>query len=156
MKVLLSTVVLTVSLMSMVQANVSINASSYQKTIKLNENAEEVIAWVQAQKVVPGTIIRYVNTLENSGQQLATKLVIDNPVPTHMEYIENSALCQSACTLSYSVDGGKSYNNPEALFVGVGEERHLAKASEYTNIRWTVERLGAVSQSLVEYKAQLK
>lgn len=156
MKNLVKTSAVFLALASMAQANVSINSASYQEATKVDSNGEKEKEWVRASKVVPGTVIRYVNSLENSGEQSATKLVVSNPVPTNMEYVANSASCQSECTLSYSVDGGKSYKQPEELFLGVGAERHIANASEYTHIRWVVDSLSATSQSSVEYKARLK
>jgi hypothetical protein len=81
---------------------------------------------------------------------------VNNPVPENMEYVANSAVCASDCSLSYSVDGGKNYGQSESLYMGVGEKRHLAKASEYTHIRWVLNSLGATSESSVEYKARLK
>jgi len=143
-------------LLTMVQANVSINSASYQEVTKITASGEKVKEWVRASKVVPGTVIRYVNSLENSGDKAATKLVVNNPVPENMEYVANSASCAGTCLISYSVDGGEHYGQAETLYVGVGQERHLAKASEYTNIRWVLESLEARSQSSVEYKARLK
>ena len=148
----LFTVMTTMSL----QANVSISSASYQKQTKINEAGEKVTTWVKAQKVVPGTTIRYVNSLENSGNEEATKLVVNNPIPENMEYVANTASCQAGCEISYSVDGGVTFNQPSELFVGVNQERHIAKASEYTNIRWIVDSLTATSQSSVEYQARLK
>jgi uncharacterized repeat protein (TIGR01451 family) len=156
MKTLLKTSALLCVVASLVNANVSISSASYQEETKVMKNGEKVSSWVKASKVVPGTVIRYVNALENSGTQSASQLVVNNPVPQNMEYVANSASCQSGCSLSYSVDGGKSYSQPEKLYVGVGQERHVAQASEYTNIRWTLDSLEATSQSAVEYKARLK
>jgi len=149
-------VITSALLLTLVQANVSINSASFQEQTKITASGEKVKEWVKASKVVPGTVIRYVNSLKNAGAKPATKLVVSNPVPENMEYVANSASCASACSLSYSVDGGENYGLPESLYVGVGKERHLAKASEYTNIRWVLDSLGATSQSSVEYKAQLK
>jgi hypothetical protein len=73
-----------------------------------------------------------------------------------MEYVANTATCEGTCIITYSVDGGKSFKKPEELFLGVGEERHMAKAAEYTDIRWVVDTLATTSQSTVEYKARLK
>lgn len=143
-------------LLTMVQANVTINSASYQEQIKINKSGEKVKEWVVASKVVPGTVIRYVNTLVNSEEQAASQLLITNPIPENMEYVANSASCASECLLSYSVDGGKSYAQPAELYVGEGMKRHLAQASEYTDIRWVVKTLPASSQSSVEYKARLK
>jgi len=143
-------------LLTMVQANVTINSASFQEQTKVSPSGEKVKEWVKASKVVPGTVIRYVNTLDNSGDKPATKLVVNNPVPENMEYVANTTSCQGSCVISYSVDGGKTYKQPEELFLGLGEDKHLAKASEYTNIRWVVAKLDAKTQSAVEYKARLK
>jgi uncharacterized repeat protein (TIGR01451 family) len=156
MKNLVKTSAMLLAMMSMAQANVSINSASFQEQTKVDANGKKVKEWVKASKVVPGTVIRYVNSLENSGEKSATKLVVNNPVPENMEYVANSASCESGCSISYSVDGGKTYKQPEELFLGVGEERHVAQASEYTDIRWVVDSLDATSQSTVEYKARLK
>jgi uncharacterized repeat protein (TIGR01451 family) len=156
MKNLVKTSAMLLAMMSMAQANVSINSASFQEQTKVDANGKKVKEWVKASKVVPGTVIRYVNSLENSGEKSATKLVVNNPVPENMEYVANSASCESGCAISYSVDGGKTYKQPEELFLGVGEERHVAQASEYTAIRWVVDSLAATSQSAVEYKARLK
>jgi len=141
---------------SLAQANVSIHSTSYQETTKITPTGEKSKEWIKAEKIVPGTVVRYVNRLENSGVEMATKLLIKNPIPKNMEYVAGSALCQDSCTLSYSVDGGQSFNIPSELYVGIGESRHLAKASEYTDIRWIIDSLVANSQSFVEYKARLK
>jgi len=144
------------AVVSMAQANVSISSSSFQEQIKVDINGVKVKEWVKAQKVVPGTLIRYVNALENAGQKTATKLVVKNPIPLNMEYVANSAACKSACELAYSIDGGKSFKNPSELYVGAGEKRHLAKASEYTDIMWIVDSLHGSTESSVEYQARLK
>jgi len=149
-------VMTSVLLLTMVQANVSISSASFQEQTKITASGEKVKEWVKASKVVPGTVIRYVNSLENSGDKAATKLIVNNPVPENMEYVANSTSCAGACLVSYSVDGGEHYAQAEALYVGVGQERHLAKASEYTNIRWVLDSLDTSSQSSVEYKARLK
>ncbi len=137
-------------------ADVSITSASYQEEIEITPSGEKIVRWVKAHKVVPKSIVRYVNQLENKGDREAQELIINNPIPENMLYISGSASCQSHCQISYSVDGGLSFYQPEELYVGVGQARHIARASEYTNIRWIVDRLPASSQSSVEYSAQLK
>jgi len=142
--------------LTMAHANVSIQSASFQEHTTVNANGEKVVEWVKASKVVPGTVIRYVNSLANSGIKSATKLVINNPIPENMEYVANTASCQSMCHISYSIDGGKTFKEASDLLVGVGQERHVAKASEYTNIRWVLNSLAATSKSAVMYNARLK
>ena len=156
MKKMLTKSVLFLGLSIMAQAEVNIHSASYQQQVEVSASGEKVEKWVKATKVVPGSIIRYVNVLNNSGSIKATKLVINNPIPKNMEYVLESASCETTCSLSYSVDGGKTYNKEENLYVGQGEERHLAKASEYTDVRWVLENLSANSKSNVEYQARLK
>jgi len=156
MKFFLKASTLLFVVVSMAQANVTLNTASFQEQTKVTVTGEKVKEWVKASKVIPGTVVRYVNTLENRGDNVATKLVIKNPIPKNMEYVANSASCVSECTLSYSVDGGKSYKQPSELYVGEGEKRHLAKASDYTDIKWVVSSLSARAQSSVEYQARLK
>jgi uncharacterized repeat protein (TIGR01451 family) len=156
MKNFVKTSAIVLAMMSMAQANVSISSTSLQEQIKVSPSGEKVKEWIKASKVVPGTVIRYVNTIENSGDKPARKLVVNNPIPENMEYVANTATCEGTCIITYSVDGGKSFKKPEELFLGVGEERHMAKATEYTDIRWVVDTLATTSQSTVEYKARLK
>ena len=141
---------------SMAQAEVSISSVSLQELTTKSKSGEEIKSWVKTQKVVPGTIVRYVNTLENSGDTVAKGLSVKNPIPENMEYVEGSATCEGSCILTYSVDGGISFKKPSELYVGVGEKRHLAMASEYTNIQWMIAELSAHSKSFVDYKAKLK
>ena len=151
------TVLLTLMVASVaLHAKVSISSTSYQEAVKVNSNGEKVKEWVPTNKVVPGTVVRYVNALSNSGAKRATKLVVNNPVPENMEYVANSATCQSECSVRYSVDGGKTFQEPSKLFVGEGKERHLAEAKEYTNVRWVLTTLEAKSKNSIEYKARLK
>ena len=156
MKVLLKTSIALLAIMSMAQADVSISSTSLQEKTKVSSSGEKVKEWIKAEKVVPGTVIRYVNTLNNSGNTPATQLVVNNPIPKNMQYVANSAICATSCSVSYSIDSGKSYHRAEELYIGVAEERHLANTSEYTDIRWVVDSLSASSQSSVEYKARLK
>jgi len=156
MKKFLKASALLFAVVSMAQANVSISSASFQELTKVTSSGESLKEWVKTEKIVPGTVVRYLNTLENSGSNVATKLLVKNPIPENMEYVANSAACKGTCSLAYSVDGGKSFKNPSELYIGIGEERHLAKASEYTDIMWMVDSLASNAKSFVEYKARLK
>jgi len=138
------------------QAEVTISSASYQQVIKKDKSGKKVKQWVKATKVVPGTEVRYYNTLKNKGKDQAQKLVVVNAIPKHMQYIKGTAKCKSKCKITYSVDGGKTFNKPKKLFVGKGKKRHRAKASEYTTIQWVVDTLAGEEKTVVEYKARLE
>ena len=156
MKKIVLTAIITMASSINIYANISINSDSYQSVIKINEDGTKKKEWVKAEKVLPGGVVKYVNTLNNDGVETATQLVINNPIPKEMQYLSSSAECQGSCVIYYSVDGGQTFKKPSELFVGLGQERHLAKAEEYTNIRWVLDNLSGNSQSSVGYKARLK
>ena len=153
MKKVILAIALTVATL---HANVTISSTSYQEKVKVNEAGEKVTSWAKADKVVPGAIVRYLNVVENTGTQIANKLIVNNPIPENMEYVAETASCLAGCSITYSVDGGATFQEASELFVETATERHLAKASEYTDIRWVIERLPAMSETHVEYQAQLK
>lgn len=135
---------------SIVYADVSIKSESLQeKTIN------KQTTWVKAVKVIPGTKIRYVNTISNNGNATAQNLVVTNPVPKHMLYVGESAKCSGVCTITYSIDG-KVFDVPAKLFVTENGKKRVAKATEYKAIRWVVQTLGAKQSSSVQFDATLE
>jgi hypothetical protein len=67
-------------------------------------------------------------------------VVITNPVPEHMLYLDQSA-AGTGTAIEFSVNGGKSYGTPDKLNVtdASGKSRK-AVASDYTHIKWTVSK----------------
>ena len=152
MKKLLISLSVLMSVMAIAaQAEVTITSQSYQKVLK-----KKKAKWVKATKVVPGSIILYMNTLKNKGTQTAEKLTVVNAIPKHMQYVKGTAKCKTTCTVTYSVDDGKTFYKPKKLFVGKGKNRHRAKASEYTTIMWVINKLKGGKKTIVQYKARLK
>ncbi len=135
---------------SILYADVSIKSESLQeKTIN------KQTAWVHAAKVIPGTKIRYVNTISNNGNATAQNLVITNSVPKHMLYVGGSAKCAGVCNITYSLDG-KLFDVPSKLFVTENGKKRAAKAAEYKAIRWVVQTLDAKQSSSVQFDATLE
>jgi len=147
MKHLFLAIVVLFTTVTTVSANVTISSSSYQKVGR---------KWVAAAKVIPGTQVRYINTLSNKGANAASNLIVDNAIPKEMKYIANSAKCQGNCIITYSVDGGKNYASPKKLFVKKGSRKMRAQEEDYTNIRWVVSKLNGGTQQSVEYSALLR
>ncbi len=154
MKRILTVSAIALAIMTMTaQAEVTISSQSYQKVVK-----KKKAKWVKATKVVPGTVVRYINTLKNKGKETAENLVVVNAVPEHMEYMNGTAVSSSKSNVTYSVDGGKTFAKPKKLYVKdkKTKKRRRAKASEYTTIKWVVAKLNSGKKTTVEYKAKLK
>ena len=147
MKKLIIAIVVLLTTVTTIQAKVSVSSESYQKMGK---------KWVKASKVVPGTKVMYINTLSNSGGSSATNLVLVNNIPKEMKYVANSAKCKGKCSITYSVDGGKTYNVPRKLYVKKGSRKVRARAADYTNIRWVVNTLKGGGKKTVQYNAILR
>ena len=156
MKKTLKLSTLCLCMATMLHANVSISSNSFQESVHVSENGEKTTEWLKAEKIVPGTTIKYVNKLVNSGDKKANHLVIKNPIPNNMQYIANTAQCKTACSIRYSIDHGVTFHTAEELILLDEDGKHLAKAFEYTDIMWVVESLDAKTESFVEYKAKLK
>jgi len=91
---------------------------------------------VPVQKAPPGAEIIYTTTFANQGRKPAGNVVVTNPIPTHTTYVGGSAFGDN-CTITYSVDGGKTFAAPEALRVRAADGRERpAVPAEYTHIHW--------------------
>ena len=87
----------------------------------------------------PGDVIQYTLTATNSGTEQAHDVEIVDPIPKQTEFIPNSAVGMGM-TISYSIDGGLSYQLPPVVYDfrradGVVEKRP-ALASMYTHVKW--------------------
>jgi uncharacterized repeat protein (TIGR01451 family) len=108
-------------------------------------------------KVVPGNVLVYTTTYRNIGKQPAEDIVITNPVPAHMEYVDRSAEGKGT-KIAFSADKGKSYGTPYELTIAdaKGKKRGV-DAKEYTHLQWTVVKpLPPGGSGRVSFKARLQ
>jgi uncharacterized repeat protein (TIGR01451 family) len=112
---------------------------------------------VPADRVVPGDEVFYTLEIRNTGSTPLPPPTVDFAIPEHMRYIANSAVGAGA-DVSYSVDGGHTFDRPENLIVvaGGGDPR-LATAADYTHIRWHLKHaLQAKAMALARFRAVVK
>jgi uncharacterized repeat protein (TIGR01451 family) len=136
---------------------ISLITKSFQEVIEVDSSGNKVVKLVDAKKVLPGDVIVYKNSIENNSQKPAKNMVLNNPVPEHMEYVANSAKCSDGCKILYSVDSGNSFAESSKLMVKIGNKKRLALPKEYTNVRWILTTaLNPNSMTDVSFKAKLK
>jgi uncharacterized repeat protein (TIGR01451 family) len=136
---------------------VTLTTKSYQEIVEVDKSGNKKVKLVDAKKVLPGDMILYKNTIENKSVQPAKNMVLNNPVPEHMEYVKDSAKCANGCTILYSVDGGKVFDEPSKLMIEEGNAKRLAFPKEYTHVRWILTTaLDPSSSTYVSFKAKLK
>lgn len=136
------------------------NPSIVVKTIAEVETKVEGTDQVKrepAKKVPPGGAVIYTISASNTGSKPATDVVVTDPIPEHMDYIEGSAVGAGA-RITFSVDGGKTFAAKEKLQVrGKDGATRAALASDYTHIRWQFEKPLAPGESRsVEFRARVE
>jgi uncharacterized repeat protein (TIGR01451 family) len=90
-------------------------------------------------KALPGAEVIYTTSFANQGNKPVGNIVITNPVPANTAYLGSSAFGDKA-SVSFSVNGGKTYGAPESLIVRTNEGRERpALPSDYTHIRWILK-----------------
>jgi uncharacterized repeat protein (TIGR01451 family) len=124
---------------------------------KSTEAGREVVKLIPADRVVPGDRVIYTLEVRNSGAAALDAPIVIHPVPEHMRYVADTAVGPAA-GVSYSVDGGRSFDRPENLKVlGTDGVARLAVAADYTHIRWQLKNsLKANSIAFVRFRAVVK
>ncbi len=130
--------------------------SSVQKLVIVNQNGKQVHQFIDAKKVLPGETVQYSTSMQNISKKSAEGIKIDNPIPAHTVYLQNSAYGKNM-HITFSVDGGRQYGLPATLKVkGNDGKLYPAKASDYTHIRWQYKgSLSPTEIKLVGFKARL-
>ena len=136
---------------------VSITTEAMVEKLILNAAGQKEVQRVPATEVLPGVTVVFVNTVTNTSDSPAENIIVGNPIPENMLYQEGSASAENAA-LTFSVDGGKSYDIPGKLMV-IGEDGQprRAVAADYTHIRWQLlTPLAPQGNQQVEFQAKVK
>jgi uncharacterized repeat protein (TIGR01451 family) len=121
------------------------------------EHGREVRKLLPADRVVSGDWVIYTLEVRNTAPTAIPNPTVTYPVPEHMSYVADSAV-GPATEVSFSVDGGHSFDAPENLKLqdADGQPRPAA-AAEYTHIRWQLKHgLKANSVAFVRFRARVK
>ena len=110
---------------------------------------------VPANTVIPGDEVVYTITFTNVSHERADNVVITNPIPEHLTYVDGSAFGPGT-VIEFSIDGGRSFAAAEALTITDDGEVRVAKGADYTHVRWVMQgTLDAGAQGMARYRAKL-
>ena len=129
-----------------------------EETVQNEKGAKEVKRMEASKaKVSPGDVVFFTTTYVNAGKQPATNVVITNPVPEHMVYVDQSAGGKDA-KIDFSIDGGKTYATADKLKITDKEGRvRPALGKDYTHVRWVVSASVAPgAKGTVGFRARVK
>lgn len=139
------------------EGKVTLTSKSLKESIVIDKNGNKIIKLIDTKKVLPGDTVFYENSVDNGKAEPVKNMVLNNPIPKEMAYLTDSAKCEKPCTILYSVDNGKVFDKPENLKIKTEKGVHIARADEYTNVRWILNQPLAPNQKVsVSYKAKLR
>ena len=144
---------------------VYMSVASYQQVfvkdkkghIKKDKNGKPIKKWVKATKVIPGYIVKYVDTIVNDANDALKNATVTNPIDPNLIFIADSAKSDANISIKYSVNRGKSFDTPDKLMVlGKDRKMHPAKPKDYNAISFTIDKVPAHSKVKISYKVKLK
>jgi uncharacterized repeat protein (TIGR01451 family) len=127
--------------------------------VPVKKDGKTVTKRVAAKDVESGAVVFYTVNFRNDGDEKATGVVIENPIPKDTRYVPGSAHGEGEVT--FSIDKGKSYNKPTLLVYEVKDKQgkavtKVASPDGYTHIRWVIPVVEAGKKGSVGYQAIIK
>ena len=120
-------------------------------------DGKEELRRVPAEKVAPGMSVIYTLSAKNTSAAPVADVVMTDPIPEQMEYVDGSVSAENA-RVTFSVDGGKTFAAKEALKVrGEDGAMRAAVPADFTHIRWQLEKpLGPGEVRAVSFRARVE
>jgi uncharacterized repeat protein (TIGR01451 family) len=136
---------------------VEIKATAEVEVVVKAADGREETKRVPAAKVLPGTTVIYTLHAKNASDKPASDVVVTDPIPEQVEYVDGSSTGEGA-RVSFSVDGGKSWGPKEQLKVkGADGAMRAALPADFTHIRWQFEKPLAPGESrAVSFRAKVE
>jgi uncharacterized repeat protein (TIGR01451 family) len=141
------------------QGSIELKSIAEVEVTETNAKGVKEVKRVEVGKaaVVPGDVVVFTTSYTNTGKKPADKVVITNPVPEHMDYVDQSAEGKGT-KIEFSVDKAKSYGTPDKLTVTDAQGKtRKAGPTDYTHIRWTlVKPLPPGGTGSVSFRAKVR
>lgn len=131
-----------------------------EKEVEQVVNGKKVIKRVKAENVDPGQKLIFTLKYTNKGNEKATNVKVDNPIPKEAKYIVGSGTGKNSKML-FSIDGGKTFKLPGLLTYEETDakgKKHKKQASpeQYTHVRWIIKEVPPGKSGQVGFHARVK
>ena len=135
--------------------HLNVTTTVQKEEVTIDDAGKRNTQLVDAAKVVPGDEVIYTVTFSNIGDEPAENVVITNPLPEQLTYVDGSAFGPGA-EIVFSVDGGKTFAKSFDLVVSDDGVQRSATAQDFTHIRWVMANdIPAGSQGMSQFRARL-
>ena len=126
-----------------------------KEEVTVDDAGNRATRLVDADKVVPGDEVVYTVSFANISGEPAENVVITNPLPAELTYVDGSAFGPGT-EIQFSVDGGVTFAPPGDLVVADGDIERPANGEDFTHIRWVMTNVIAPgSQGMAQFRARL-
>lgn len=117
-------------------------------------------ALVEVDQAEPGSILEYVLTYTNTGDQALSGFVVKNPVPANTSYLTGSDTSSAGSSFTVSIDFGATYESEPVTRIvkdANGDDKEIViPPNQYNSIRWVVdESLEAGSAMTMKYRVSI-
>ena len=137
------------------QGHLLVKTIVQKEEVSVDASGDRTTRLVDASTVVPGDEVIYTVTFSNISEEPAENVVITNPLPAELTYIQGSAFGPGA-EIVFSVDGGQSFASAGDLSVIEDGVKRAATAKDFTHIRWVMTNDIAIgSQGVARFRARL-
>ncbi|VAW47229.1 hypothetical protein MNBD_GAMMA04-1184 [hydrothermal vent metagenome] len=135
---------------------ISISMTVKEEVKELNNQGKESIQYIEPTHIVPGDTVMYTTEYSNHHQKTINHVVITNPIPKHLIYIQGSAE-QRGVPLTFSINHGETFAAADKLVVTDQKGRvRPATVADYTHLRWKVASVLPKEKGTLFFRAKVK
>ncbi len=124
---------------------------SVEKDVVSTLNGEQTSKRVKADDITPGETLFFTLSYSNSGDEAATQVAIDSPVPTGTTYILGSAEGNGTEVL-IKLNNDTEYQAEASAKITIKGEQLPAQASDVNALRWVVKDIPAATSGSVTFQ----
>ena len=123
---------------------VALQVQAERDITEVDDAGNSVTRRVSASATAPGDTLYYTIRYNNSGDEAARNVRIDNPIPEGTAFVAGSAWGDNSDIL-FSIDAGNSFKKASSLTYQIERdgttETRQASPEQYNAIRWTVQEI---------------
>jgi uncharacterized repeat protein (TIGR01451 family) len=142
---------------ALAEGEISLIMEAQEEVEIINQEGKKETQYIETTSVIPGDVVLYTIHYHNQGNEPAEAVVITNPIPENMHYLNEITPFSDTAT-TFSVDGGKTFDTPDKLFITKEDgTKRPAMAGDYAHIQWLFNSpLPPDGKGAVGYRARLK
>jgi uncharacterized repeat protein (TIGR01451 family) len=137
-------------------SNMVLEKAVFEEQIAIDTLGVKTRKMIPVKRVQREATLVYVNRLTNKSKAVKSNIVVVNPIPFNTEYLRGSATCEGSCKILFSIDGGKSFDYGEKLYVVYGAKKRVAMGKEYTHVKFTFKTIKPLSRTRMAFKSKVK